>query len=288
MKYAFIHDHRTQFPVTRMCQVLAVAPSGYYAWRRRPPSPRQQANDVLVEHIQTAHTQSRGTYGSPRIAEELQAQGVPCSRNRIARLMKEQGIQVNVKPTFKVTTQSDHDQPIAPNLLQQDFAVNQPNRVWVSDISYIATGEGWLYLCIVMDLFARNIIGWSMQTTLGQSLVLDAFDMAYQRTQPDAGVIFHSDRGSQYASRAFRRTLKQKKFRQSMSRKGDCYDNACAESFFHTLKVEEVYPCLYATRAEARHRIFDYIEVFYNRIRRHSYLDYLSPEEFEHRWRITA
>jgi len=288
MKYAFIHDHRTQFPVTRMCQVLAVAPSGYYAWRRRPPSPRQQANDVLVEHIQTAHTQSRGTYGSPRIAEELQAQGVPCSRNRIARLMKEQGIQVKAKPAFKVTTQSDHDQPIAPNLLQQDFAVDQPNRVWVSDISYIATGEGWLYLCIVMDLFARKIIGWSMQTTLGQSLVLDAFDMAYQRTQPDAGVIFHSDRGSQYASRAFRRTLKQKKFRQSMSRKGDCYDNACAESFFHTFKVEEVYPCLYATRAEARHRIFDYIEVFYNRIRRHSYLDYLSPEEFEHRWRIAA
>ena len=183
MKYAFIHDHRTQFPVTRMCQVLAVAPSGYYAWRRRPPSPRQQANDVLVEHIQTAHTQSRGTYGSPRIAEELQAQGVPCSRNRIARLMKEQGIQVKAKPAFKVTTQSDHDQPIAPNLLQQDFAVDQPNRVWVSDISYIATGEGWLYLCIVMDLFARKIIGWSMQTTLGQSLVLDAFDMAYQRTQ---------------------------------------------------------------------------------------------------------
>lgn len=288
MKYAFIHDHRTQFPVTRMCQVLAVAPSGYYAWRRRPPSPRQQANDVLVEHIQTAYTQSRGTYGSPRITEELQAQGVPCSRNRVARLMKEQGIQVKAKPAFKVTTQSDHDQPIAPNLLQQDFAVDQPNRVWVSDISYIATGEGWLYLCIVMDLFARNIIGWSMQTTLSQSLVLDAFDMAYQRTQPDAGVIFHSDRGSQYASRAFRRTLKQKTFRQSMSRKGNCYDNACAESFFHTLKVEEVYPCLYATRTEARHRIFDYIEVFYNRIRRHSYLDYLSPEEFEHRWRIAA
>ena len=283
MKYAFIQAHRSMFPVTRMCQVLEVAPSGYYAWHRRPPSRRQQANDVWVEPIQTAHTQSRGTYGSPRITEELQAQGVPCSRNRVARLMKEQGIQVNVKPTFKVTTQSDHDQPIAPNLLQQDFAVNQPNRVWVSDISYIATGEGWLYLCIVMDLFARNIIGWSMQTTLSQQLVLDAFDMAYQRTQPEENVIFHSDRGSQYASRAFRRVLQQKKFRQSMSRKGDCYDNACAESFFHTLKIEEVYPCLYATRAEARYRIFDYIVMFYNRIRRHSYLGYLSPEEFKRR-----
>jgi transposase InsO family protein len=271
-----------------MCQVLDISPSGYYAWRGRPPSRRQEENEALVEQIHTVHEQSRRTYGSPRITEELQAQGVSCSRNRVARLMKEHGIQVKVKPAFKVTTCSKHERPIAPNLLQQDFAVDQPNRVWISDISYIATGEGWLYLCIVMDLFARKIIGWSMQTTLSQQLVLAAFDMAYQRTQPGEGVIFHSDRGSQYASGAFRKTLARKKFRQSMSRKGDCYDNAVAESFFHTLKVEEVYPCLYATRAQARQRIFDYIEVFYNRIRRHSYLGYLSPEAFEHQGRRAA
>ena len=280
MKYAFIHEHRTTFPVSVMCPVLDVSSSGYYAWRRRPPSPRQQANEALVAQIQIVHKQSRQTYGSPRITEELQEQGHVCGHNRVARLMRTHGIRAKMSKGFKQTTKSDPSARVAPNVLAQDFHAAGPNQTWVSDITYIRTGEGWLYLCMVMDLFSRQVIGWAMESYLTQALVQQAFTMACHHTQPGRGVIFHSDRGSQYTCQTFRVLLKKKGFIQSMSGTGNCYDNAVAESFFHTLKTEEVYGQWYATRTQARTAIFEYIEVFYNRIRRHSALGYLSPIQF--------
>lgn len=280
MKYAFIHDHRSTFPVSVLCPVLDVSSSGYYAWRCRPPSPRQQANEALVAQIQIVHKQSRQTYGSPRITEELQEQGHACGHNRVARLMQTHDIRAKMNKTFKQTTKSNPSAWAAPNVLAQDFHAAGPNQTWVSDITYIRTGEGWLYLCMVMDLFSRQIIGWAMESYLTQALVQQAFTMAYHHTQPGQGVIFHSDRGGQYTCQTFRVLLKKKGFIQSMSGTGNCYDNAVAESFFHTLKTEEVYGQWYATRTQARTAIFEYIEVFYNRIRRHSALGYLSPIQF--------
>jgi putative transposase len=284
LKYAFITDHRHEFPVMVMCQALDVSPSGYYAWRRRPPSQRQQANEALVEKIKTVHKENRSTYGSPRITRALQAEGQVCSQNRVARLMKTHGICAKMGKVFKRTTQSDPSAWASPNLLAQDFHAFFLNQTWVSDITYIRTGEGWLYLCIIMDLFSRQIIGWAMESYLTKALVQQAFDMACHRSQPGRGVIFHSDRGSQYTSKKFRAQLEKKGFIQSMSGTGNCYDNAMAESFFHTLKTEEVYFQLYATRTQARASIFEYIEIFYNRTRRHSALDYLSPVEFVRKW----
>lgn len=280
MKYAFIHDHRSLFPVSAMCPVLDVSSSGYYAWHRRPPSRRQQANEALVAQIQIVHKQSRQTYGSPRITEELQEQGHVCGHNRVARLMQTHDIRAKMSKVFKQTTKSDPSARVAPNVLAQDFHAAGPNQTWVSDITYIRTGEGWLYLCMVMDLFSRQVIGWAMESYLTQALVQQAFTMACHPTPPGRGVIFHSDRGSQYTCQTFRVLLKEKGFIQSMSRAGNCYDNAVAESFFHTLKTEEVYGQWYATRTQARTAIFEYIEVFYNRIRRHSALGYLSPIQF--------
>ncbi len=280
MKYAFIADHRPEFPVVVMCQVLDVSPSGYYAWRRRSKSRRQQANEALVEKIHTVHEASRQTYGSPRITQALQAEGEVCGHNRVARLMQAHGVRAKMTKAFKRTTQSDPSAQVAPNLLAQDFHTTFPHQTWVSDITYLWTGEGWLYLCIVMELFSRQIIGWAMEAYLTKALVQQAFDMACQRTQPGRGVIFHSDRGSQYTSAAFRAQLEQRGFIQSMSGTGNCYDNAVAESFFHTLKTEEVSFQWYATRAQARASIFEYIEVFYNRRRLHSSLGYMSPVDF--------
>ena len=280
MKYAFIHDHRSAFPVVVMCQVLEVSPSGYYAWRRRPKSRRQQANEALIEKIHAVHEGSRQTYGSPRITQALQAAGEICGHNRVARLMKVHGIRAKMPKVFKMTTRPDPSAGVAPNLLAQDFHTTFPNQTWVSDITYIWTDEGWLYLCIVMDLFSRQIIGWAMEAYLTKTLVQQALAMACQRTQPGRGVIFHSDRGSQYTSAAFRVQLEKGGFIQSMSGSGNCYDNAVAESFFNTLKTEEVYFQWYATRAQGRASIFEYIEVFYNRMRLHSALGYRSPVEF--------
>lgn len=284
MKYAFIADHRQEFPVVVMCQALDVSSSGYYAWRRRPKSQRQQANEGLVEKIKTIHQESRQIYGSPRITEALQAQGYTCGHNRVARLMQVQGIRAKMGKVFKRTTKPDPSAWGAPNLLAQDFHAGGPNQTWMSDITYIRTGEGWLYLCIILDLFSRQILGWAMESYLTKALVQQAFEMACDRAQPDPGVIFHSDRGSQYTSQVFRTQLKKKGFIQSMSSTGNCYDNAVAESFFHTLKTEEVYGQWYATRAQARASIFEYIEVFYNRQRLHSALGYVSPTEYMRRW----
>jgi transposase InsO family protein len=283
MKYAFIDEHRSGFRVKKMCRILDVSRSRYYAWRRRSQGLRQQENERLIEKIKEAHQMSRRTYGSPRITVELNANGTPCGKNRIARLMRLHGIFAKTKRRFRVTTHSNHNLPVAENLLNRRFETDKPNKVWLSDITYIRTQEGWLYLSTVLDLFNRQVIGWSMDDRLTQDLVLQALHQALGRRKADPGVIFHSDRGSQYAGHAFRSVLKQHQFSQSMSATGNCYDNAVMESFFHTLKTEVVYFERYRTRADARQSIFEYIEVFYNRIRRHSSLGYLSPLDFANR-----
>lgn len=288
MKYQFIDDHRSWFKVKKMCRTFNISRSRYYAWRKRIQGPRQLENEILIESIKAVHKTSRQTYGSPRIAKELKAQGLPHGKNRIARLMSLNGICAKTKRKFKVTTQSRHNLPVAQNLLNKPFETDQANKVWLSDITYIWTQEGWLYLSAVLDLFNREIIGWSMAETLHQSLVLNALQQAIGKRRPFSGILFHSDRGSQYAANAVRDVLKQYGFSQSMSSKGNCYDNAVMESFFHTLKTEVVYFEKYQTRSQARQSIFEYIEVFYNRIRRHSALGYLSPLDFLSRMSDTA
>lgn len=267
-----------------MAQTLQLSRSGYYAGRKQPVSRREEENRILLKKIEFIHQENRRVYGSPRVTAELKAQGVSCSRNRVARLMKVNGIAARTKRKFKVTTGSKHQFPIAPNLLLQSFNADYPNRVWVSDITYIATGEGWLYLAIVKDLHSRSVVGWSMQERLHRRLVIDAFKQAVMRRRPLPGLIFHSDRGVQYACSDFRELLSDHQAIQSMSGRGNCYDNAVSESFFGTLKTELVYLSRFSTRAEAKEAIFDYIEVFYNRQRRHSTLGYLSPAEFERRF----
>ena len=231
--------------------------------------------------IKASHKDSRGTYGSPRITKDLQATGTKCSENRVARLMKNNGIVGKAKKKFKATTNSKHNLPVAENLLKQNFAAQKPNTIWVSDITYIWTLEGWLYLAVILDLYSRQVVGWAMSDRLTSGFVVKAVYQAIGRRNPGSGCIFHSDRGVQYASSDFRDVLNAFGFIQSMSRKGNCYDNAVAESFFHTLKIEHVYDHRYEARAEARQSIFDYIEIFYNRQRRHSALGYRSPISFE-------
>ena len=281
MKYQFIENNRSTFAVEKMCRAFKVSKSGYYAQNKRGRSNQTADNEKLGLEIRTAHKQSHERYGSPRITKELNAQGTPCSKNRVARRMRKNGIVAKTKRRFRITTKSKHSHPIAENKLNQDFSAKGPNQVWVSDITYLWTREGWLYLAVVMDLFSRKIVGWSMSQSLGQEIVLQALGHALQRRHPAPGLIVHSDQGVQYACLAMRRLLAKHGITQSMSGKGNCYDNAVAESFFHTLKTELVYFEDYQTRAEARGSIFEYIEVFYNRERRHSALSYLSPMHFE-------
>jgi len=274
-------EHSGMYPVKKMAESLGVSRSRYYAWLKMPESPRRQRDHELLEMIKAIHRDSRETYGSPRVFDALIKREEPCSRKRTARIMRENGIRARQKRKFKVTTDSKHSLPVAPNLVNRGFFVEAPNRVWVSDITYVWTMEGWLYLCIVLDLCSRMVVGWSMDTHMGADLVKSALLMGVLHRNPPQGLIFHSDRGVQYASEAFRDKLEDNKMIQSMSRKGNCWDNACAESFFATLKTEEVFQQSYVTRDEAQKRIFEYIAVFYNRYRKHSFLDYLSPEEFE-------
>jgi len=274
-------QHRSTHGVQKMCRVIGASRSGYYRWRRQPQSKRQQENEKILVEIKEAHKNSRKTYGSPRIAEDLQAKGINCGENRVARLMKINGIVGKAKKKFKATTNSEHALPVAENLLNQNFEAQKPNTVWVSDITYIPTVEGWLYLAVILDLYSRQVVGWAMSDRLTSGFVVKALYQAIGRRHPASGCILHSDRGIQYASADFRGVLKAYGFIQSMSRKGNCYDNAVAESFFHTLKTEHVYDYRYETRAEARQSIFDYIEMFYNRQRRHSALGYRSPVSFE-------
>lgn len=264
-----------------MCHVLGITPSAYYAWRTRQQSQRERENARLLVHIRSVHQESRSTYGSPRVYRELRRCGIRAGRHRIARLMRLGGIRPRQARRFRVTTDSKHGLPVAENRLERQFTVAQPNAVWAADITYIWTQEGWLYLAIVMDLFSRRIVGWSMQRTLERTLVLNAMQMALSGRQPGPGLLCHSDRGSQYASGDYQALLAEHGIRCSMSRKGDCWDNAPVESFFATLKRELVHHRPYAIREEARQEIFRYIEVWYNRKRRHSSLGYLSPCEYE-------
>ena len=282
MRFRFIEDRRADYSVRIMCDVLEVSPAGYYAWRSRPESQRSSDNRDLLEDIQRVHRDNRGRYGSPRIHEELKAQGRGASRGRIERLMRHPGIRaIMARPRRVRTTDSRHDLPIAPNLLERNFTATAPNRIWLADITYVETDQGWLYLAAILDLYSRRIVGWAMADHLRADLPLAALRMAISAQRPGAGLIHHSDRGVQYASSEYRNALQSVAFRASMSRKADCYDNAPMESFFHTLKTELVYHTQYATRAEATRDIFAYIEGFYNRTRRHSAVGYISPIEME-------
>lgn len=283
MKYRFVADHSHEFPVTRMCRVLTVSTSGYYAWRGRPQSQRARDNLELVDRIKEIHAASRETYGSPRVhAELVQGQGIHCNKKRVERLMRIHDIRGRQRRRRRVkTTDSNHSLPVAPNLPDRQFEADAPNRKWVADITYVPTAQGWLYLAVVLDLFSRQVIGWSMADTMCTLLVKDALEMAISLRHPQAGLLHHSDRGSQYASAEYQAVLQTGEIVASMSRTGNCYDNAAMESFFGTLKCELIHDRRYRTRAEARQDIFEYIEVFYNRQRRHSSLGYLSPVDYE-------
>ena len=281
MKYTFIENHKEEFPVLRMCQVLEVSESGYYAWLKREPSERERVDKELGERIEDAYQQNRQVYGSPRIHAELKEQGVRCGKKRIARLMRERGINAKSKRRKMRTTDSRHDNPVAPNVLARNFSADAPNTKWVSDITGIETLEGWLYLAAIVDIYSRFVVGWSMGKERDEELITNAALMALARRHPGAGLLHHSDRGSQYTSAGYQALLKQHGIEISMSRKGDCYDNALMESFFGTLKEECVERQKFQTRAEARKVVFEYLEVFYNRQRKHSSLGYVSPTTYE-------
>jgi transposase InsO family protein len=288
MKYQFMRDYQHEFKIERMSSVFNVSSSGYYKFILRKPTARAQENDRLLNKIVTSYHNSRKTYGSPRICSELKAGGEVCSRKRIARIMRQHNMAAKMKKRFKVTTKANPNAIPAPNLLQQNFTVAEPNRRWVADFTYIDTKEGWLYVAAVMDLFSRRIIGLAMSDRMQDELVITALQQAFMHRQPGAGLIHHSDRGSQYTSKNFKDLLIKYRIVASMSGTGNCYDNAVIESFFHTLKTEHVYFERYATRDQARCSIFEYIEVFYNRKRRHSTLNYLSPVVFENQWQQAA
>jgi putative transposase len=265
-----------------MCQVLGVSTSGYYAWKKQVPSQRELGNQKLVLQIKAVYAENHQVYGSPRIQNELSDQGIRCSEKRVARLMRQNGICARQAKRRRVqTTDSNHDLPVAPNVLDQQFEADEPGQKWVSDITYVPTQKGWLYLAAIMDLYSRRIVGWAMDKTLASSLVQQALEMALAGRLLKAGLLHHSDRGSQYASHEYRELLAAHKMVASMSRTGNCYDNAAMESFFSTLKCERVHHRDYATHDEARQDLFAYIELFYNRKRRHSALGYLSPVQYE-------
>lgn len=275
---------KTEHPIRWLCEALEVSASGYYDWsnRQTQPSPRALENERLTQQIAQLHQQSRQTYGSPRIQKALGQAGHAYGRHRIARLMRLQGLCGRAKGRFRVcTTDSNHDQPIAPNRLPDLPAPSAANQVWLGDITYVATEEGWLYLAGILDLYSRRLAGWAMSENIDTQLILAAWGMALTRRQPPAGLVFHSDRGVQYASHDYRQALQSAQAIASMSRKGNCYDNAAMESFWSTLKQELIHRRHFKTRDQARQAIFDFIEVFYNRQRLHSSLDYRSPIDFE-------
>jgi transposase InsO family protein len=282
MTFAFIRDHRNTFPVKIMCRVLEVSPSGFYAWLTRPPSARTQRTAALVDEITATHEEFEQRYGSPRVFDELRKRHVRVSRNTVAKLMRDNGLRARSHRRFRPqTTDADHDLPVAPNLLDQQFKVETLDTVWTSDITYIRTDQGFLYLSCVMDLCSRKIVGWSMADHLRAELVVDALQAAIRDRRPKPGLMVHSDRGVQYACREFREVLDRHRITQSMSGKGNCYDNAPMESFWSRLKAESLHHERFHTREEARAAVFEYIEMFYNRRRSHSSLGYLSPEQFE-------
>ena len=281
MKYEFIRTHREEYRLVRLCDALDVSTSGYYDWLGRPESQRTVENKMLTAKIKYSHERSGEVYGSPKVHKDLIAQGETCSEKRVARLMKASDIKSKMARKFVVTTDSKNTMQPVPDLLQRNFSIDQPNKAWVSDTTFIATREGWLYLAIILDLFSRQVIGWSMSTKNDATLVQGALTMAIRRRGKVNEVIVHSDQGSTYASGAYQQQLNDNNLRCSMSRKGECLDNAVAESFFGSLKNERVYHEDYKTRAEARQSLFEYIEIFYNRNRRHAFLNYMTPVEYE-------
>jgi transposase InsO family protein len=281
VRYEFIEAHEGVFRISTMCKVLRVSRSGYYEWRGRAPSSRALANAQLLERIRQVHRDSRENYGERKTWAALRAQGVPCGRHRVARLRRLDGLIARRVRRFRQAYASRHNNPAAPNRLARDFTAAQPDQVWVSDITFVPTRRGWLYVAVIVDLFARRIVGWAMSQRIDQRLVLDALQMAIQQRRPQAGLIIHSDQGQQYAGSAYRAVLQRHGLVQSMSRKGNCLDNAVAESFFSNLKNELIHHVVFDNRDEARTAVFDYMEVFYNRRRLHQSLGYLSPVDFE-------
>jgi putative transposase len=279
VRFAFIESEKASFPTAFMCRHLGVSKSGFYAWRSRPEPARARDDRRLAVLTREAHEIGRRAYGSPRVHEELKARGVRISRKRVIRLMQEQGLKGKTRQRWVKTTHSKHDFPVAPNLLDRKFEASAPNQRWVGDITYLRTSEGWLFLAVVLDLYSRMVVGWAVSAVIDRHLVLKALDMAIKRRCPGAGLLHHSDQGSQYASEDYQKALAARGITCSMSRKGDCYDNAAMESWFGTLKTE--LGETFETHAEGKRRLFDYIEVFYNQKRRHSALGYVSPAEFE-------
>ena len=281
MRYRFIDTHKKAWPVNLMCGVLDVSRSGFYHWRTRVPSQQERSTRELDSRIRELSACHKQRYGAPRITDDLHDEGIACSENRIARRMRVLGLKAIQAKKFKVTTDSNHSKLVAPDLIEQDFTAEAPNEKWVSDISYVWTDEGWLYLAVVMDLYSRAIVGWSMNRRMTQQLVCDALTMALFRRHFPKGTIIHSDRGSQYCSKRYQRLIINNGLRCSMGRRANCYDNAAMESFFHTLKVELVHRERYMTRRTAKSKIFEYIETYYNRQRKHSAIGYKIPMQFE-------
>lgn len=282
MRFVFIEAQKTCYPVRVLCRVMQVSHSGFYAWRKRPECARRVKDRRVLTLVRASHQASRRRYGSPRVYRDVIEQGVHVGLHRIARLMREDGLYGRRRRRFRVTTQSKHKHPVAANVLQRQFAPTQPNTVWASDLTYLWTDEGWLYLCVILDLYSRRVVGWSTGSRINSELVIRATKMAVAtRAVLPGRLLYHSDRGVQYASSDFRKVLTAWRVTQSMSRKGNCWDNAVVESFFATLKVECIREETLATRVQARHVVFEYIEGFYNTRRRHSFLNYVSPTEYE-------
>lgn len=281
MRYQFIDTEKEAYPISLLCNVMQVSRSGFYSWSCRDKSNREKDRERLVPKVKAIHREVKGSYGARRISEELTAAGEPCGRVKAATLMKLAQVTAKQKKRFKATTDSKHNLPVAPNLLNRNFTTSRPDSVYCSDITYIWTTEGWLYLVVIIDLFSRKVVGWSLNKRMTKKLVINALQMAIWRRRPSPGLIFHSDRGSQYCSKDFQLLLRKNQMKCSMSRKGDCWDNSVAESFFGSLKTERIFGSSYLTRKQAKQDVIDYIEMFYNSKRRHSYLGYLSPNDFE-------
>ena len=281
MKYKFIYTNRLSLPVKKMCQIFTVSKSGYYKWVKNKPSKRTEENHMLLKLIKNIYIKNQGNYGSPRITKQLKIDGLSCSRNRIARIMQKNNIRSKTKKRFKITTKSKHNYPIAQNIINQDFTAKKLNEKWLSDITYIQTVGGWLYFSAIMGLYSRKIVGWSLGERLTREITIKALNNALTTRRVRNGLVIHSDRGVQYSCYDYTKLIRNNNFLQSMSGKGNCYDNAPMESFFKTLKVELIYDNRYYTRDEARRSIFEYVELYYNRKRLHSSIGYMSPVEFE-------
>lgn len=286
MRYQFILKHRSSFPVMKMCRTFNLSPSGFYRWQKRPYSPRKEENSRIRRRIRALYAEHNGMAGSPMITADLRSEPgfETVGKNRVARHMKDMDLRCRTLKKFVVTTDSKHNEPIAPNVLNRAFSVSSPNTAWVSDITYVKVGPKWNYLTVFMDLFSRIVVGWDLSESLERHSMIRAFEKALLRRRPDEGLLVHSDRGVQYASADFRKLLKQKNFVQSMSRKGNCWDNSVAESFFHTIKTQLIYHRRFQRRDELEQALFNYIEIYYNRRRRHSTNGYQDPAEYESKW----